>query len=560
MKLLRFVSIIAMPVALGLAQMTPAQKSADFTQLAATYAVNYGPLEWKRDALNVDLLKIGDWLDKAMKTKDDLDFYELCASYVAHLNDAHDVFILPSDFQASMGFSVDIFDGKTIVDSIDRKRLSQADFPFQVGDELISVDGVAAQDLIDSLSTYATAANSLSTRRFAASYITFRGQDFMPHAPLVPDTSTVVLNLQNGGMQSFSIPWQKTGTPLTMVGPVISPTAASPSAAAAAISSPSYMRPLEKLRQMQLPAPKSLVGFGATKPVFNLPSDFVQRMGSKPFDFFYSGTFQSQGLRIGFIRIPSFEFYFAGGDFQTEIDYMQKNTDGLIVDVMRNPGGSACGAEDLLQRLISSPFHNMGLEIRATWGWVEAFTLALQDAKDSGAPADVVAQYENLLQQINAAFRTPSGRTGPLPVCDSTLDLQPATNSKGQVIAYDKPLMLLTDEMSASAAEYFAAVLQDNQRALLFGMRTMGAGGNVDYFPTTTYSGGEATVTESLMHRKDPVMTADYPAAPYVENIGVRPDIVRDYMTIDNLTNHGAGFVEAFTKAMVEYIHGASGQ
>src|SRR4029077_20653638 len=179
MKILRIVSLVLFMEAICPGQMTSAEKAADFTQLAATYAVNYGPLDWKRTALNFDLLKIGDWLDKAMKTQDDLDFYELCVAYVSSLNDAHDVFVLPSDFLAELGFSVDIYDGKTLIDSINRNRLPLRRFPFQIGDELVSLDGVAAQDLIQSLTPYSIAGNQLSTRRIAASSITLRDQSIM---------------------------------------------------------------------------------------------------------------------------------------------------------------------------------------------------------------------------------------------------------------------------------------------------------------------------------------------------------------------------------------------
>jgi hypothetical protein len=56
------------------------------------------------------------------------------------------------------------------------------------------------------------------------------------------------------------------------------------------------------------------------------------------------------------------------------------------------------------------------------------------------------------------------------------------------------------------------------------------------------------------MNRKNPVVTSDYPTAPYVENIGVRPDIQVDYMTRDNLTQGGKPFVDAFVAAMVNHI------
>src|SRR5260370_27766945 len=307
------------------------------------------------------------------------------------------------------------------------------------------------------------------------------------------------------------------------------------------------MQPLRRLRNVRIPDPKLVLGFGKLKPVFTLPANFVVRMGSSRFDAFYTGTYQAQGLTIGYIRIPSFDDFFASRDFQTEIDYMQKNTDGLIVDIMRNPGGDGCFAEDLLSRIMPNQFQTLGFEIRATRSWVAAFQQALQDAQDFSAPATIVRQYENLLQQVTAAFLMPSGRTPPLPLCGTSLNVLSALDKNGQVIAYSKPVMLLADELSASAADFFAAAFQDNQRGPIFGIRTMGAGGNVDQFPVSTYSEGQATLTESLIHRKNPIATPEYPTAPYVENIGVRPEITQNYMTVDNLLNHGSTFDQAFS-------------
>ena len=58
------------------------------------------------------------------------------------------------------------------------------------------------------------------------------------------------------------------------------------------------------------------------------------------------------------------------------------------------------------------------------------------------------------------------------------------------------------------------------------------------------------------MVRKNAIVTAEYPASPYVENIGVRPDIVVDYMTSDNLNRRGKPYVDAFVAAIVAQIQG----
>ena len=44
------------------AQLTIDQKVSDFQALAALYAKRYGPYEWKRDALGIDLFSIAPWL------------------------------------------------------------------------------------------------------------------------------------------------------------------------------------------------------------------------------------------------------------------------------------------------------------------------------------------------------------------------------------------------------------------------------------------------------------------------------------------------------------------
>ena len=80
-----------------------------------------------------------------------------------------------------------------------------------------------------------------------------------------------------------------------------------------------------------------------------------------------------------------------------------------------------------------------------------------------------------------------------------------ATTSDGPVVAFrnrsDKEVRdIFVTRLVAGHWSTPAAVIQDNQRGLLFGMRTMGAGGNVDLFQTTTYSGGLAT-------RKSPAFT-----------------------------------------------------
>ena len=582
MRLCRRLLLLGLVATLSYAQLTMDQKVSDFQALAGLYAKRYGPYEWKRDALGVDLFNIAPWLAQVQATKNDLDFYEVMQQYVASLNDAHDIYELPSNYQATLNFTVDIYDGKLLVDYINRLRLPAAEFGFTISYELVSIDGQDAQKQLDGLLRYEIAANPRSTRRLAAQLLTSRPQVLMPHAADVPEISVVLFRRPDGNMESYRIPWAKSGLPLTTVGRYTTPGPASltgrtrfthpgrpgfdpindptnpPDAPPVPDETPLYLQVLNRLQNCRLPD-KSVNGFGAQAPVFaaSLPSSFVLRLGKSPQDPFYSGIFSAAAHTIGYIRIPSFnptDPTAALTAFQKEIAFFQTNTEALVVDDMRNPGGSVSYLNSILSLLMPAKWRSIPFELRATSEFVEEVSSAMVSAASQGAPQSYLDLLQQIKDNIVAANAKMRGRTDPIPLDDVTIDRGPAMDSKGNILAYTKPVLVLVDDMSASAGDAFAATIQDNARGPLLGWRTMGAGGSVEAWEAGSYSLGIATVTESLMIRKNDITTAEYPAEPYVENIGVRPDIEVDYMTTDNLNRNGKPFVDAFVNAAVNLI------
>jgi hypothetical protein len=566
MKLIHILVLVAAMADAAFGQLTVEQKVADFQNVAGLYAKRYAPYEWKRDTFGFDLLNAAPWIDKILATQDDLDFYEVLSEYVSKLNDAHDTYTLPSNFQATLNFSVDIYDGKLLVDSINRTRLPATEFPFVTGYELVSIDGQRAKSLLQTFLRYAVFANRRSTSRFAATLLTVRPQGLMPHAADLPDVSTVVFRRPDSQLETYRIPWVKSGLPLVAVGKYITPAATVLTQLAAGDSRPdeipAYLAPLLRLQNCRIPD-RTVLGFGSLAPIFaqSLPPGFVRRLGSAG-DPFFSGVFEAHGFRIGFIRIPSYSptnTAAALTAFQNEMAYFQANTDGLVIDEMRNPGGSASYVNQLLSLVLPDPWRAMGFEVRATSDWVVSISSALESAKAARAPQNIIDLLEMIKSAIvdaNASFR---GRTEPIPLDTASLDRSPLTDAQGNLLAYTKPLIVLIDELTASAGEVFAAGIQDNARGRLVGWRTMGAGGSVTTWGAGSYSLGSTSVTESLMNRGHNVITggrrkASYPPAPYVENIGVRPDLRVDYMTSDNLNQSGKPFVDAFVTAIVNQI------
>lgn len=557
-------AVITLLAASAAAQnLTPAQKEADFRYLASLFSTFYAPADWKKQMFGVDVLSIQPWLDKVAKTTTDLDFYEVCIDYVASLNDTHDRFSLTSDFVARLGFTVDIYDGALLIDSLSRTLLPVRDYPFTTGDELISIDGVDAKRLLASFVKYAPQGNPSAANRLAAARLTIRPQSLMPRAADIGDRATVVIRRLNGNSETYTIPWSKTGTPLT-VGPVPTPRAVKPKPHSLATPEPDYMAPLREMQWSGVMNAEEtgLNGYGSQLPVFSpsLPSfQFTRRLGAGSSDFFYSGTFKWFDLTIGYIRIPNYAPPSTTASLQTferEIAYMNANTDGLIVDEMRNTGGNLCFGENIAQRLIPYPFQATAFETRAFWSRVVGFYNSLAAAKANNASWDVIQQYETIYNELLSAAQSGRRLTSPIPLCSSSSNVLPATDASGAVIAYQKPIMLLIDEFTTSTADSVAGMIQDANRATVYGVRTNGAGGNNTTFDAGVYSEGVTGMTLALQSRKDYVGTADYPTTKYIENVGVHPNVVADYMTKDNLLSNGAPFVDRFLQAMAAYIRG----
>src|SRR5260370_31196791 len=102
----------------------------------------------------------------------------------------------------------DIYDGKFLIDFIDRSYLSTRNYPFTIGDQLISVDGVGVADLLTRFQPYAVngSSNPVSRQRLAAATITERFQGWNPLAAVSPNT-TIGVERKIRAIETFPIPF-----------------------------------------------------------------------------------------------------------------------------------------------------------------------------------------------------------------------------------------------------------------------------------------------------------------------------------------------------------------
>ena len=198
------------------------------------------------------------------------------------------------------------------------------------------------------------------------------------------------------------------------------------------------------------------------------------RAESKVYDF----SRQEGGYKLGVITIPSFykDFKNARGgndDFNSTTrdvrklvaDLMEKEVDGIMIDLRRNGGGALDEAIELT-----------GLFIKE-------------------GPVVQVKDYQGRISK---------------------------ENDKSGTVLYDGPLAVLTSRLSASASEIFAAAIQDYNRGLIVGEQSFGKGtvqnlvGLQRYIPKEEEKLGQLKLTMAKFYRVDGGST---------QNVGVAPDL-----------------------------------
>ncbi len=532
-------------------QISMQQRVDDFTYLSSLLNRNYAPYEWKIKVSGFDMLDLEPWLKKVRDAKDDTEFYNICVDYVANLNDYNTFVTLPSDFEAYLGFTADLYDGKAIIESIDRGQLPSSRYAIALGDELLSIDGRSVESLINEYGKFVIDANPKATRRAAVDFLTYRLQAYMPASADIGVTSRVEILKADGSTVKLDLPWSKIGTPM-QAGPLPDFTFADSTPfherflaqLDRGAQSRRVYRPVSEATETTLPEVQSI---GAVSPVYALPANFQTRLGRGRTDTIYSGSYESGGKKIGYLRISNFSnstTFFTQLD--TEVAWLNDNTDVLVLDQMRDRLNSICAAERAAARFTGKPFLQPGFEVRATWTNVLNFELAVESAIDNGADDQTIRGLQSILKDLRAAFAENRGRTGPEPFCGTTIERPAAVDRNGRVISYDKPILLVTDELSS---DFFAATIKDAGKATQFGIRTRGSLGTGATLPGPAYTEMTVYVKDSLMTRAAAVKSPGYPDSAYVENTGVHPEIVEEYMTMENYRRRGAPFVESFTKA-----------
>jgi len=498
-------------------QLTVEEKNADIVQLGSLVRSQYAPLELKGKQIDVrlpDLLKKYQGLAEKLSNE---EFYYLLNQLVAEFQDAHFKSTVQTDHKSTLGFVTDVVGNEVVIETT---SLPPFIFPFTRGDVVVSIDGVPAMDAVKELEKYVGVTNPLSRRRLAAFQLTSRSATTVP---VKTGKSTVVLlSRKQGKSIELELDWIESGTPLEAFEKEWSGDA----------------RPLQGMEYQNLSAedifadyPKLEKGFMCnTLTRFRPPNGAVPLLVSP----FVAYTHDSPKGKIGYLRIPHFNW---GKDSETRLKQyewaiyqLEKQTEGLVVDATHNCGGALSTLEEMLKMFAVKPFNGLQFEFLAT----RSEMLTVKGWMDNEATKTTL-QGEGLvgiLDAITTAYKK-GDRLSAKTTWNGKRELLPAS------IRYTKPMIVLTDEVSASGGDAFPAMIQGTGRGLVMGTRSMGAGGHVVAAAPLQYSGNEVRITKSLFY---------HPNGKEIEGLGVTPDIIYE-TTIEDYTS---GYVPYQVKVFEE--------
>jgi hypothetical protein len=271
------------------------------------------------------------------------------------------------------------------------------------------------------------------------------------------------------------------------------------------------------------------------------------------------------GERIGYLYLPSFAYE---ENAQKMIDqlgeivsHLNKESQALVLDITNNPGGSLFYMYGVLSLLTDRPLtvpaqreiliprdvYNMAVLYNflnlVTQTSTENPEPALKELNLGGCILDLndIQQLMVYAQSIMDMWKTGQKYT-PAQFIYGVSSIKPHAAHR-----YDKPILLLINELDFSCGDLFPAILQDNRRAKLFGTKTAGAGGYVlPYLHTSQFGIKAYSLTGSMAYRPD--------GRP-LENLGVSPDVKYE-LTVRDIQHQYAEYIRAVNAEIRKIIRG----
>ncbi|SPN74121.1 hypothetical protein,C-terminal processing peptidase,Peptidase family S41 [Chlamydia serpentis] len=546
----------------------------DLNVIEHLIGVKYAPLPWKELLFGWDLSQQTQQarLQLLIEEKPTTNYCQkVLSNYMKSLNDYHAGLVfyntesayIPYIFQRTETGHLFVVDVQT----------HQGDI--SIGDEILEIDSMGVREAIESLRSgrgsltdYSSAVRSLTSRSAAL-------------GDAVPTGITMIkVRRPSGIIRSTAVRWRYTPEHIgdfSLLAPLIPEDKRlfqSPSCSLFRVSSKNYSCPTnslfssymvpyfwEEVRVQNKQRFESGYHIGSRDGFLPLFGPVVWEQTKGPYRAYIFKTRDKQGntYRLGMLRISSYiPSELEGLEdnhkdnpwelFGEIIDIFQKEADALIIDQTNNPGGSVFYMYGLLSMLTDRPLetakHRLILtqdEVSSALHWQDLLEDVFTDEQArtvlgetmEGYCMDMhaVAALQNFSQRVLSCWATGDiNLSQPLFLLGFEY-IQP--HPKHQ---FTKPLFMLINENDFSCGDLAPAILKDNERAVLIGKTTAGAGGFVFQVTFPNRSGIKAvSLTGSLAVRKD---------GDFIENLGVSPHIDLGFTSKDLQTTRFSDYIE----------------
>lgn len=564
------------------------------------FEVGYAPAKWKEENSGWNLEKAFEHAKNQILSSSSLttkQFQRIIRNFVNTMKDYHADVLFFSTEAATLPFYIKGAEGRYFIDWVDPLRLPPSHYSISIGDEILEFDERPIAEVIEELkresSKFATQSTDQTLAEIRLTQRLGQAGDVVPQGSILIKTrskdtgkneicqlcwSYTPENIKNpfDFLQSFD----RIETFLSSLRIKKFIQTSSPSTTTKSLKAQlpqiSMMNPLHERQAKKCADRKG--GLGSTKsfvPMLGEPlwikeddlgeDEELQGPKIKWHAYIY---LNSDGQSIGYIRIPHYVgFSRQAQEFGEILNFLEENTDALVIDQVHNFGGYVAFQYELASMLaiepLRTPYHRIKITQKEVFEALEMLELIKrielilgnEESVDSSDPKDedkkddynehrrdnrgfnyqevmfLKTYYELILEEWNRGV--PLTRPTPILGVDR---INP--NPKYQ---YTKPILMLINEMDFSGADFMPAILQDNKRALLFGSRTAGAGGFVFAFEfPNTHGIAVCSYTASIAERTN---------SQKIENLGVAPDINYQITALD-LQDGYQGYVEGVNKAV----------
>lgn len=489
------------------------QMLVDLQVIKHLLEVSYAPTNWKKDHLDWDLgVAFQDAKNQILNTPEITlkQYQQILKKFLTTTQDYHIDINFYSTEEAVLPFQVKTIENRTFIDWVDPQANG-----IKVGDELLEFDGKAIQEVFNEIKiSNGLNSNPLTDQAIADFNLTSRSGK---RGEVVP-SGNVQLTVKNQieEKKTTQLTWDHKPEQITV---------------------PPYL--LRSRTTPKEPIPRKKLG-SKVSFVPKLGKVIWKWKGKEPENPFWNAYIyqNEEGRSIGYIRIPHYSGTFDDLDnFSKIISLMQKRTDALVIDQVNNVGGDLEFLYALTSMLINKPASPPKHRIKITQKDVYNAINAVEyfETLDDESTLSEKKYWESLIQEWNEGRKL----TQPLYIY-GVEKIIPSS-----VANYTKPILFLINELDFSGGDFMPAILQDNQRVVLFGSQTAGAGGAATQHVFPNEHGiNYIQYTWTIAERND---------LQKIENLGVKPDI--EYkIGIPDIQNQYANYGKAVNAAISKML------